>query len=77
MKERHNNTFFGSGETVLFSLKPDSKCYRWTAESDLILRANDDELIVGSGGGYVMTAVEYHSNHLRTFSKQQQQQQQQ
>ena len=51
LKDRHNNTFFGSGETFLFTLKPNSRCYYWTAESDLILRANDEELIVGSGGG--------------------------
>lgn len=51
LKDRHNNTFFGSGETFLFTLKPNSQCYYWTAESDLILRANDEELIVGSGGG--------------------------
>ncbi len=51
LKERHTNSFFGLGETFLFSLKPSPKSYRWTAESDLILRANDEELIVGSGGG--------------------------
>lgn len=51
--ERHNNQFFGTGETFLFSLSPDVQCYTWTAEADLILRANDHELIIGSGGGYV------------------------
>lgn len=51
LTERHDNQFFGSGESFLFSLQPESKCFYWTAESDLILRANDEELIVGSGGG--------------------------
>ena len=49
--ERHNNQFFGTGETFLFSLSPDVEHYTWTAEADLILRANDHELIIGSGGG--------------------------
>jgi hypothetical protein len=49
--DRHKNTFFGSGETILFTLEPCQKHYQWTADSDLILRANDEELIVGSGGG--------------------------
>lgn len=49
--DRHNNTFFGSGETFLFTLKPHPSHYPWTAKSDLVLRANDEELIVGSGGG--------------------------
>lgn len=51
LSERHNNQFFGTGETFLFSLLPEAKCYKWTAETDLILRANDHELIVGAGGG--------------------------
>lgn len=61
LKERHNNTFFGSGETVLFSLKPNTVSYTWTAESDLILRANDEEIIAGSGGGldYLTVHVMY------------------
>lgn len=53
LSERHNTQFFGTGETFLFSLSPDVQCYKWSAETDLILRANDHELIVGSGGGYV------------------------
>ena len=51
LTDRRNNTFFGSGESFLFSLYPRFQCFEWTAESDLILRGNDDELIVGSGGG--------------------------
>ena len=51
LKERHDAQFFGTGETFLFTLVPHAQQYRWTAETDLILRANDQELIVGSGGG--------------------------
>ena len=51
LHERHSNQFFGSGESFLFTVEPISACFTWTAESDLILRANDEELIVGSGGG--------------------------
>ena len=53
--ERHHNQFFGSGESFLFSLLPQAQCFHWSAETDLILRANDEELIVGSGGGWVAT----------------------
>ena len=49
--ERHAAQFFGTGETFLFSLAPNMRHFPWTAETDLILRANDQELIVGSGGG--------------------------
>ena len=49
--ERHSTQFFGTGETSLFSLSTDPIVYRWSGETDLILRANDQELIVGSGGG--------------------------
>lgn len=51
LSERHNKQFFGTGETFLFSLCPDVHMYKWTAETDLILRANDHEMIVGCGGG--------------------------
>lgn len=51
LTDRRNNTFFGSGETFLFMLKPHPQRFEWTAESDLILRGNDEEIIIGSGGG--------------------------
>ncbi len=53
LRDRHGTQFFGNGETYLFSLSPSPVVYRWTGETDLILRGNDQELIVGSGGGYV------------------------
>ena len=51
LRERHDAQFFGTGETFLFTLLPQTQQFRWSAETDLILRANDQELIVGSGGG--------------------------
>ena len=51
LRERHDAQFFGTGETFLFTLFPVIQQFSWTAETDLILRANDQELIVGSGGG--------------------------
>ena len=51
LRERHDAQFFGTGETFLFTLLPEASQFRWTGETDLILRANDQELIVGSGGG--------------------------
>ena len=51
LRERHDAQFFGTGETFLFALVPQRTLFRWTGETDLILRANDRELIVGSGGG--------------------------
>ncbi|XP_019862056.1 PREDICTED: TBC1 domain family member 24-like isoform X1 [Amphimedon queenslandica] len=52
LTERSKNSFFGSGETFLFTLKPHPKVFQWTTGSDLIMRANDDEIIIGSGGGH-------------------------
>ena len=51
LQERHEAQFFGTGETFLFTLVPQVQQFCWTGETDLILRANDQELIVGSGGG--------------------------
>jgi hypothetical protein len=51
LRERHEAQFFGTGETFLFALVPQPALFRWTGDTDLILRANDQELIVGSGGG--------------------------
>ena len=48
---RHGARFFGNGESFVFSLKPVNECYRWSRETDLILRGTDRELAVGSGGG--------------------------
>lgn len=53
LQERHSAQFFGTGETILFTLTPSPWCFHWTGENDFILRCNDQELIVGSGGGYV------------------------
>lgn len=58
---------------MLFTLTPSPRCFRWTGENDFILRCNDQELIVGSGGGCV-DLLSFHShvnmmlNHLyRSF----------
>lgn len=51
--ERHSKSaqFFGTGETMLFRINPRPQCFPWTGENDFILRCNDQEMIVGSGGG--------------------------
>ena len=36
---------------MLFMVSPEPHCFHWTGENDFILRCNDKELIVGSGGG--------------------------
>ncbi len=41
-------------QILKFSLTPEPVVYRWTGETDLIMRGNDQELIVGSGGGSVI-----------------------
>ena len=66
LTDRHNNTFFGSGETFLFSLQPEKERYYWTGESDLILRANDEEMIIGSGGR-VRIIYKYPQNRLVSY----------
>ena len=55
LQERHSKSaqFFGTGETMLFCVKPQPQCFPWTGENDFILRCNDQEMIVGSGGGSV------------------------
>ena len=49
--ERHQSQFFGTGETFLFRLLPETCCYCWSGKTDLILRGTEQELLVGSGGG--------------------------
>ena len=36
---------------MLFTISPKAQCFKWTGENDFILRCNDQEVIVGSGGG--------------------------
>ena len=49
--ERHQSQFFGTGETFLFRLLPETCCYCWSGKTDLILRGTEQELLIGSGGG--------------------------
>lgn len=57
LQERHSAQFFGTGETILFTFSPKAHRFLWTGENDFILRCNDQELIVGSGGGYAILNV--------------------
>jgi TLD len=48
-------TYFGSGETFIFSLRPSFKVYRWTRKNNLFILARNDCLAFGGGHAFALS----------------------
>jgi hypothetical protein len=47
--EKGNKSYYGDGETFVFSLKPTSRVYNWTKSNDLFMLTKDDVIAIGGG----------------------------
>lgn len=43
-------SFYGSGETILFSLRPSRKVLRWSGANSYFMLSNEESLALGAGG---------------------------
>ena len=48
---RESKSMEGTGETFVFSLRPDFAAYKWTGENEYFFKGNADSFVVGSGNG--------------------------
>ncbi|KAJ8333173.1 hypothetical protein SKAU_G00420690 [Synaphobranchus kaupii] len=49
---RLSETFYGTGETFLFTLHPSFKCFRWTGENSFFIKGDLDSFAIGGGSGH-------------------------
>lgn len=49
---RLSDTFYGTGETFLFLLRPRFKCFHWTGENSFFIKGDLDSFAVGGGSGH-------------------------
>ena len=45
------NSYYGNGESFVFSVLPQPRLYKWTGKNDLFVYSNTTTLSMGGGGG--------------------------
>ncbi len=61
-------SFYGTGETFLFRLRPEFRVWKWTTQNDYFVSCGIDNLLVGSGEGRFGLALDADLNVCRTQS---------
>nr|XP_023690459.1 nuclear receptor coactivator 7-like [Paramormyrops kingsleyae]XP_023690460.1 nuclear receptor coactivator 7-like [Paramormyrops kingsleyae]XP_023690461.1 nuclear receptor coactivator 7-like [Paramormyrops kingsleyae] len=49
---RPSETFYGTGETFLFTMQPSFQCFRWTGANSFFIKGDLDSFAVGGGSGH-------------------------
>jgi len=63
---RESKSMEGTGETFVFSLRPDFAAYKWTGENEYFFKGNADSFVVGSGNGKFGIWIDADLNQGRT-----------
>ena len=48
---KNKSSFYGSGESFVFSIKPTPAVYRWTGRNDFFVVSNTNKIAMGGGSG--------------------------
>jgi hypothetical protein len=49
---RESETFYGTGESFLFTCRPRWNCWKWAGHNNMFVRGNSNELTVGASNGH-------------------------
>ncbi|MGH0151713.1 UNVERIFIED_CONTAM: hypothetical protein FKN15_020705 [Acipenser sinensis] len=49
---RLSDSFYGTGETFLFTFYPGFKCFHWTGENSFFIKGDLDSIAIGGGSGH-------------------------
>ncbi|MGH0164980.1 UNVERIFIED_CONTAM: hypothetical protein FKN15_048370 [Acipenser sinensis] len=49
---RLSDSFYGTGETFLFTFYPEFKCFHWTGENSFFIKGDLDSVAIGGGSGH-------------------------
>eukprot|EP00056_Hartaetosiga_gracilis_P005621 m.86913 g.86913 ORF g.86913 m.86913 type:complete len:740 (-) comp12227_c0_seq5:214-2433(-) len=55
--------FYGSGESFLFTIKPEVNIFKWTGENNYVMMGEKEALVVGGGGGKFGLWLDEEFNH--------------
>ena len=65
-RPKESKAMEGTGETFVFSLRPDFAAYKWTGENEYFFKGNADSFVVGSGNGKFGIWIDADLNQGRT-----------